>query len=74
MSPERQGCPGGVPTRGRGVVPFPLIYIGGGMSIGHKISTVAFQNNAWEKGKPGTLTVLLGASRGAGGLFHPARL
>ena len=39
------------------------------------LSTVAFQNNAWEKGKPGTLPFLLGASRGGGGgLVHSARL
>ena len=35
------------------------------------ISTVAFQNNAWEYGKPRILTFLVGALRGWGAWFTP---
>ena len=61
------GGPGG------GVVPPTPLYRGD-VEGTQDISAVAFQNNAWEKSKPGILTFLLGASRGGGGLFHPAQL
>ena len=52
----------------------PIPYIGGGIDRTQAISTVAVQNNVWEKCKPGTLTFILGASRGGGGLVHLAQL
>ena len=60
------GVQGG--PRGGGIVPPPPHppYISADIDRTQDISTVSFQNNAWEESIPEALTFLLGASLGGG--------